>query len=153
LVDYEITPLFPQFGRAAYSLPDDKRQETSITDFKGHVVEAFKLRSLATKVGYTRGPTEDGGWFFSYEKLFPGIGFKVKLEFSGNGLPEENRSVALVKMSFIASNVDSEESFSEADGSALADVPSVLLTECYNDLAAIAASGSGFDPEWEKKVY
>jgi hypothetical protein len=26
----------------------------------------------------------------------------------------------------------------------------VLLSECYNDLAEIAAAGSGYDPEWTK---
>jgi hypothetical protein len=35
----------------------------------------------------------------------------------------------------------------------LKDLPSVLLAECVGDLRALAAAGSGFDPEWEKKVY
>jgi hypothetical protein len=34
----------------------------------------------------------------------------------------------------------------------LADVPAVLLSECYNDLQAISAQGSGFDPDWESKT-
>jgi len=34
---------------------------------------------------------------------------------------------------------------------ALARIPKVLLSECYNDLRLIAADGSGYDPQWEKK--
>jgi hypothetical protein len=29
----------------------------------------------------------------------------------------------------------------------------VLLSECYNDVRQIAAEGTGYDPEWEKKSY
>jgi hypothetical protein len=39
-----------------------------------------------------------------------------------------------------------------AGGPALEEVPAVLLSECYNDLRAIAATGTDYDPEWEKKV-
>ena len=83
-----------------YALPDEKRNATSIGDFQGYMVEAFKLRSLATKFGYTRGQAQDGGWFYDYAKTFSGLGLKVELSFSGNGLPEENRSVALTDLSF-----------------------------------------------------
>ena len=34
----------------------------------------------------------------------------------------------------------------------LSEVPSVLLSECWNDLRQIAAEGPGFDPDWEKKT-
>ena len=33
----------------------------------------------------------------------------------------------------------------------LADVPSVLLSECWNDYRDMAAKG-GFDKDWERKV-
>ena len=36
---------------------------------------------------------------------------------------------------------------------ALGDVPPVLLAECWRDLHDIADKGSGFDPDWQKKVY
>jgi hypothetical protein len=37
-------------------------------------------------------------------------------------------------------------------GMALDEVPAVLLSECYNDLRTVAATGTGYDPQWEKKV-
>jgi len=153
LTDYDVTPLFTQFGRATYSLPEEHRQETSIHDFSGHMVEAFKLRSLATRFGYTRGSTEDGGWFFEYVKSFPGMGLKVVLTFSGNGLPEENRTVALNDILFRRSAAGAEPMMPTEDGLTLDEVPAVLVSECYNDLRTIAASGTGYDPEWEKKVF
>ncbi len=153
LADYDVAPLFTQFGREAYSPPENKRAETAIRDFTGHVVEAFKLRGLATKFCYGRGPAQDGGWFFDYVKVFPGLKLQVHLNFSGNGLPEENRPVALTEMVFQRSGPERATFFQPAANLALAEVPAVLLTECYNDLRTIAAAGTGFDPEWEKKMY
>ena len=34
----------------------------------------------------------------------------------------------------------------------LEEVPPVLLSETWNDLQAISAQGSGYDPDWQKKV-
>ena len=153
LADYDVTPLFTQFGRAMYVLPDEKRRETSIKDFEGHMVEAFKLRGLATKFGYTRGQAQDGGWFFDYSKTFPGLGLKVQLNFSGNGLPEENRTVALSNIAFQQAGPEEASPMQLSEGMPLDEVPAVLLSECYNDLRTIAAGGSGYDPAWEKKVY
>jgi len=153
LADYSVTPLFTQFGRATYALPEEKGKETAINDFCGHMVEAFKLRLLATKFGYSRGQAQDGGWFFDYIKSFPGMGLRSVLSFSGNGLPEENRTVALKDLSFRQAAAENESTVQISGGMALDEVPAVLLSECYNDLRAIAATGTGHDPEWEKKVY
>ena len=150
LSDYDVTPLFAQFARVPYELPEGKRKETVIKDYEGHLVEAFKLRGLATKFGYTRGASEDGGWFYSYTKSFPGLGIEVQLGFSGNGLPEDNRTVALTTMSFGRKSPGSDGG--RASSLRLADVPSVLLAECLGDLKTIAAAGSGFDAEWEKRI-
>jgi len=130
LADYSVAPLFTQFGRTTYVLPEDKRKETAINEFEGHMVEAFKLRSLATKFGYTRGQAQDGGWFFDYIKSFPGMGLRIVLNFSGNGLPEENRSVALKDISFQQA-ADEEAAMTQMPGGmGLDEVPAVLLSEC-----------------------
>ncbi len=148
LKDYEVKPLFQQFGKGTWTLPEDKRRETAVMDFEGHLIEAFALRGRANKLGFLRGTTEDGGWFMTYEKRFPTLGLLAVIEFTGNPLPEENRIVALIKLSF--SGTQSGNSYDRAD-LALAEVPSVLLSECYNDLRLIAADGTGFDPAWQKK--
>lgn len=152
LADYGVSPLFAQFGQEPYTLPEEKRTETAINDFEGHMVEAFKLRGAATKYGYTRGQAQDGGWFFDYVKMFPGLGLAVRLNFSGNGLPEENRTVALVGVSFAKVAPQQGPAIEPAASVPLGEVPAVLLTECYNELRTIAATGTGYDPEWQKKV-
>jgi len=63
----------------------------SIDDRKGYMIESFKLRGLATRFGYTRGSSEEGGWFYEYLKNFPGLGIQTHITFSGNRLPEEAR--------------------------------------------------------------
>ena len=148
LLDYEIKPLFQQLGKGRYTLPADKAQADEVTDFKGHMLEAFALRGRALKLGYARGPAEDGGWFHVYEKRFPTLGLQAVIEFTGNPLPEENRTVALISLSFAASQAADTWQRGKLT---LSKVPAVLLSECYNDLRLIAAEGSGFDADWEKK--
>jgi hypothetical protein len=153
--DYEIQPLFQQLGQVTYSLAETDRQNTQVTAFKGHMLEAFKLRGILTKRGYTRGQAQDGGWFYEYHKLFPGQGLQVTIEFSGNGLPEENRKVALVELHFARTSGSEERMtyWSGSSGLPLSEVPPVLLSECYNDLRMAAGEGTGFDAEWEKKAF
>jgi hypothetical protein len=148
LIDYEIKPLFQQLGKGTYELPSDKANAKEITDFKGHLLEAFALRGRASKLGYQRGSAEDGGWFTVYEKRFPTLALAAVLEFTGNTLPEENRSVALLSLAF--RSISKENSHERAE-IPLEKIPKVLLSECYNDLRLIAAEGTGFDPDWEKK--
>ena len=73
------------------------------------------------------------------------------LEFTGNGLPEENRTVALITFRFERVAPEGEPVIGGAKMS-LGEVPPVLLSECWNDIRQIAAEGPGFDPEWEKKT-
>jgi len=148
LVDYEIKPLFQQLGKGHYVLPQAQAASDAIKDFEGHLIEAFALRGRALKLGYTRGPAEDGGWFHVYEKRFPTLGLQAVLEFTGNPLPEENRTVALLNLSFSSS---AEASSWQRGKLALSKVPKVLLSECYNDLRLIAAEGTGYDADWQKK--
>ncbi len=142
LAEYEVAPLFAQLTRGAHRLPDGEDVESEVVAFRGHLVEAFKLRGRATKLGYGRGPAEDGGWFHRYLKRFPTLGLSASIEFSGNALPEENRTVALTSFRFL-----------DGDGGEarpLGQVPAVLLSEVWSDVAEIAAQGTGYDPEWER---
>ncbi|GAA0595802.1 DUF4132 domain-containing protein [Kribbella sandramycini] len=139
--DYELVPLFQQFGRGSYLLPPEKTTDKALHDFEGHLVEAFALRSRAGKLGYLRGETGDGGWFYSYEKRLPAIGLTVELGFTGNLLPEENKTVALTELAVRGRGHQALR---------LSDVPQVLLSEAYNDLRQLAADGSGFDPAWQQ---
>jgi uncharacterized protein DUF4132 len=151
LNDYEVEPLFEQFGRPNFKLEEERKQEDELADFRGHILEAFKLRGRANKLGYTRGQAQDGGWFYDYHKRFPTLGIEAVLEFTGNGLPEENRTVAVTSMRFERVATEDGAAHSAAKMS-LGEVPAVLLSECWNDLRQIAGEGPGFDPEWEKKT-
>jgi hypothetical protein len=146
LKDYKIDPLFQQFGKETYHLAEDHKEATEVEDFKGHLIEAFKLRGRANKLGYTRGAAEDGGWFTRYEKRFPTLGLEVHIEFTGNSLPEENRPVALLALAIVRRG----QSALEAVKLPLGEVPKVLLGECWNDMRTMAADGFGFDPDWQK---
>lgn len=149
LKDYEIEPLFEQFGRQQFELSPESRDRTEVEDFRGHVLEAFKFRGRAIKLGYTRGQAQDAGWFYEYTKRFPTLGIEAIIEFTGNSLPEENRMVAVAALHFDRIGPDAPDAFAERRVP-VGDVPPVLLSECWNDVRQIAGEGSGFDPNWEK---
>jgi hypothetical protein len=129
------------------------KKATEILEFEGHLVNSFKLRSRTAKLGYTRGQAEDGGFFYIYQKNFPGLGLQAVIEFTGNVLPEENRTVALRKLYFIRSAQDGSRGYGNYQRPlALGEVPTILVAESRNDLKQLAADGSGFDPDWEKKA-
>lgn len=150
--DYEVAPLFDQFMKPEYCLPDNLHEESEMADFRGHMIEAFKLRSRALSLGYTRGETQDGAWFYDYVKRMPGIGVEAVIEFSGNPLPEENLNVALCSLSFRKAFTSDGYWSAGVQSETLGDVPPVLLSECRNDMRIIAADGTGFDKDWERKV-
>ena len=153
LADYEVPPLLQQFPASSYALPDDQQQTTELTDFKGYLIEAFQLRGLATKRGYTRGQTEDAGWFYDYRKSYTGLGIEAVINFSGNYLPEENRTVALIDLAFYRLPEDGESAYLyHRPKLSLSNIPPVLLSESWNDLQTMAHQGSGYDADWEKKV-
>ncbi len=144
LSDYEIKPLFQQFGKGRYA-PADARAN-ALTDAKGVVMDAFTLRGRMAKLGFSRGPVEDGPSFNTYEKRLPSLRLGVILEFSGNSMPEENRKVALIEMRFVRLG----ELQYQMQTLALGDVPPVLLAESYYDLKTLARDGV-LDPQWRER--
>jgi hypothetical protein len=150
LADYKVEPLFPQFGKPTCTLDEKRRDESEIADFRGHVLDSFKLRGRLTKLGYGRGEAQDGGWFMEYHKRFPGLGVQATINFSGSPLPEESRPVALMGLTF--DRIGDDGGLQTGNSVRLGDLPPVLINECWNDIRLAAADGKGFDPNWEKTV-
>jgi hypothetical protein len=146
LSDYEVELLFRQFGRQLLRIKSEEAGRTEIVDRKGWLTDAFTIRGAATKVGYERGGALDGGFFNEYVKSFQSARINAIVEFTGNGLPEENVPAALIALRF-------ERNLGPGGGSGvlkLGDVPPVLLSECWNDYRTMAAKAV-FDADWEKK--
>lgn len=143
--DYKLAPLFAQMTRKRPALPEIIGAET-IADREGWISDAFTLRGNFSKLGYQRGQGEDGGFFYEYRKDFSSAQIGVRMEFSGNGLPEENVPAALKTLGFYSLAGQRQTTL------ALDKVPTVLLAEAYGDYHAVAAACVGFDPEWEKKM-
>jgi HEAT repeat protein len=154
LADYGVEPLFPQFGRAAYVLPEDKAKETEVKDFQGYEAGAFQVRGRLTRQGYVRGEAQDAGWFYEYTKPFRSLGVRAEIAFSGNCLPEEDRTTALGALTFTRLDPEGQAGRGwNRKPLELGKVPPVLLSECYNDLQELAGEGTGFNPDWQKKSY
>jgi hypothetical protein len=146
LADYEVKPLFAQFGRSLLRVAPEDARKTEIEDRKGWVTDAFTIRGAAAKLGYERGPALDGGFFNEYRKSFMSAGLAAVVEFSGNSLPEQNVPAALKSLKF-----EKAAGPGRYGGAVkLSEVPPVLLSECWNDYRAMAAKGA-YDPNWETK--
>lgn len=150
LEDYDVTPLFKQFGRATFKPSQEVLKATEITDFEGHSMTSFKLRGKANKLGYQRGAAEDGGAFYQYKKPFSSLSIQSIIEFSGSYLPEEDIPVALTNFYFTRLEAGNQD-YWDPEKMPLEHVPPVLLSECYNDLKQIAEEGTGYDPKWKEK--
>lgn len=150
LGDYDVEPLFKQFNRANYILPDSDRAVYEITEFHGHMTTTFKLRTAATKLGYARGRAEEGGIFYSYVKPFPSLKVQAVIEFTGSRLPEVDCPAALKELNFTVLPKTQYDWPLKLD---LREISPVLLAECYSDMKLISDQGSGFNENWEKLCF
>lgn len=129
--DYEVVTLFDQF-RDPYSVPEEGRRARTLEDFAGVEMPFFTLRAAASPLGYVLGQAIDGPEIYHYVKVLPTIGLTVEVHFSGISVTQPNDPVTLGEASFGASNGASTR---------LGDLPSVLVSEVYNDLRQIAQTG------------
>ena len=95
LADYEIPPLFEQFGRPAFVWTEAQKESSEIAISKAISSRHSSCAAGRQNVGYVRGSSEDGGWFYRYQKRFPTLAVEAVHRILGERLPEENRTVAL----------------------------------------------------------
>jgi hypothetical protein len=146
LADYDVKPLFTQFGRALLRSSSKDASSTSIEDREGWVTDALTIGGAAAKLGYERGPADHGRFFSEYRKSFQSAGLIAVVSFSGNSLPEKNVPAALLDLKFERAKERRPEY--GAIHMTLADVPVVLLSECWNDYREMAAKAV-YDPKWK----
>nr|WP_306423601.1 DUF4132 domain-containing protein [Proteus terrae] len=143
--DYKVKFLFSQME---HKIPELDLKQTEVEDRKGWITDTFTLRGILTKMGYQRGPAEDGGSFSHYYKFFSSLNYYVNIGFSGSYVPEENIPAVLFDLSFEKNQQD----YWDRNNVELKNVPPILLAESYADYLKIAEACAGFDPEWEKKT-
>ncbi|MEZ5225856.1 MAG: DUF4132 domain-containing protein [Acidimicrobiales bacterium] len=141
LRDYEVSPLITQFGRP----PVPEQLGDVIDDFNGHLIGTFKLKRMMTKLGWGAGGSAGGGVIDSIVRQFPGSDFEAILDIAGMPAYAEDWTTALRLLYFIRVG----QRPVAGNAAPIASLPPVLVAEIYNDVASIAAAGTGFDPEWE----
>ena len=139
LADYEVTPLFQQFGKGSFELPDEQANGPGARRLQGAHGRGVRAarprrRSSATSAGRPR--TAAGST--PTTSASPRSGIEARSAFSGNGLPEENRTVALTRSRFRRHGAGGRQLGDAAVGGA-----AILLSEAWNDLRLIAADGLG----------
>ncbi len=140
LSDYEIAPLFAQFGKPLNPVAANS-DATEIAARRGWIITNLKLAGLCDKLGYVRGDVTDGGGFTEYVKRFPGRRLSAVLEFEGSYVgATESFDCALDAMTYRRIGASGRISGGKMK---LGEVPKVLLAETCADLAAIAGAGTG----------
>lgn len=129
LADYEVIPFFAQLGRKHFALDATNAQETRIAS--EHTIHSLKLRGLATRLGFDREPTGDGGYVRGYEQRLPALGMTMCIVHSDVQLSDENRDITLEGVEFCRSE--------HRVPMALGQVPKVLLNEGWNVLLTLMA--------------
>jgi predicted DNA-binding WGR domain protein len=79
LADYELLQPFPQLGRDTYALDDQERAADKLLRWKDAKVATGKVMGLAN-IGWRRGPAQDGGGIWTYDKE-AGAGRTLELTF------------------------------------------------------------------------
>jgi len=141
-VDYQVVPLFPQFGRP--QVPDLLPGQELLTDCRGAIIHDRRFRSIIAGLGYMLGPIEDGGVFSGVRRRFPSVGVEVQITVRGLNAVSMDVDVALECVRFTRIN--------EFRAIALAEVPPVLLVETIAEVDQIIAAGDGIDKNWETRV-
>ena len=144
LRDYTTTPLFPQFGG---SVPNDL--DGSVwSAVRGHMISARALRGAVTKAGWQLGPAEDGGVISTLMKDCSMAELTAVLEITGVPAYMDDSVTALLDAFFVRRN---SGGFHQQPVP-LADVPQILLIETCGEVTRIAAAGTGYDPDYQKKA-
>lgn len=148
LRDFEISPLFAQFGKDNGGVKP-RSGAMEISDREGWMVENFKIAGLADKLGYERGDVLDGGGFYEYLKRFPGLRICAVIKFTGSYVgATEKFSCALETLSFQRLGTDGKRSGGKLK---IDSLPKVLVSETIGDLIAMASAGSGYDKDWRSR--
>ena len=148
LADYEVRQPFAQFAPDLPDLAALDARATAVADRHGWMIESFRLRGAAAKLGFARAAAADGGFFTGYERRYDAVGLVARVSFSGSPLPEENIAAALHDLTFARTRRGGLGHAAVPMG----EVPPVLLAESWRALHVMAAAGTGFDPDWEKKA-
>lgn len=141
LADYEVTPLFPQFGRPKVSVG---RKDRSIDGFTGVQHSAPSLRSAAASTAWEIGPTFDGQTCTTILREFPTLEVKAILHLGGGFSvwePHLESNIGFSRLTFVRSSV-LNSSFTR-DGVKLSRLPATLISEVVADAQMLAQAGGG----------
>jgi len=142
LRDYEVAPLFPQFGRP--SVPALDADQMELKHCEGAIIDDRKLRSVTAKLGYELGPGEDGGMVSVVTRRFPSAGLQANIGVRGLFAMIMSHDVAIEDLSFA--------SLGGYERVKLVDVPEVLMVETLADVDHLVKAGDGIRADWEKHI-
>ena len=136
--DYEVIAFLPQLGRQRFVLDASNKNQTRIA--AEHTIHSLKLRGLATRLGFDRVATGDGGYVHSYEQRLPSLKMTMVIVHSPVQLGDENVDVTLEGVEWFAGSPSGESVRNDQHAPmALGQVPQVLRDEGWNVLLALMA--------------
>lgn len=141
LADYDLIQPFAQLGRETYGLLEGEAEQTELNRF-GHLkINSAALVGTLEKLGWTRGPAEDGGVFYVHYKRFYAADLTAAVFYNGVPMQMVNdwEDQTIEKCYFVQGRYvhwgDKNKRV------ALGQVPSLVLSEVLRDLHLIASKG------------
>jgi hypothetical protein len=141
LEDYEIIQPLDQLNRTVFKPTKEQLELTSIEEFVGFMALRISFKAkLMDKYGWSRGPAEDAGCYYSYQKYLPN-NIKAELAFMGEcygGYGDRFQEIWMGGLSFYKDNKEIK----------IKDISKKLLSEVYLEVKALADSGSGYNKDY-----
>lgn len=142
LEDYEIVQPIEQLECRVYDINADENDKKSLMRFYGCVINERSLDTKMLSAGWTRGPAQDGGWFFTYYREETVLGIGSELRFSGRyiemGSGNENVTLQEVRFYKLGTVVRAGNVYDEADEERallLKDLPPRYFSDTVRRLA------------------
>jgi hypothetical protein len=159
LEDYEISQPLPQLLRTVYPFRPEKYEENYVETFSGRTLSGLTLAGRLLKLGWTRGPTGDGGMIDSFFREEPTCGYFAELTINGMyvaldaGFEEDVEVYELVFFSCL-SGKPGEMQYSRETSNLItppSDVPPRFFSDIMQEVEQATAQYKSINENWKQE--
>lgn len=154
--DYEISSPVEQLTRQIYLPTAEESRTVACERYVGYMIDGRQLISQLARYGWRQGTPRAYGSLFVHSRPYPAANVTAVLHHGGVllGYYEEAIESALGPVMFIRGCLQKVDEHVESPELwvAIREVPAIAFSETLRDVHRVAQSGTGFDPDWKKKM-
>ena len=150
LADYELAQPVRQLDRPTYPLAAEEKESRRLESFGGKILSGAALSYRLRGMGWYRGDTRDGGYYYLFYREDPALGLGVTLRFSGCAAEDEEEAVTVYEAVFYKSGSVQEDEASQTEILTLGRIPARYYSETVYQLTRATAPSVETDPDWKQ---